>query len=201
MLFKPQFASVMILLFILAGRYRILPTVAAIGCVLYVLSSAVSGWAWPFWWWRKALEFHSVDQVINAGNSVGWLGFAQALFGASSTPAWFLGWVLTLATGAGLSLIWWKKLLTLERRMALTAVALVLIQPHAMYYEAGIAVLTLAVIADQQGRRAILPLGFVWALSFSAFAGYWLGFNPLFLVLLACGAFAIQVLREPLRNR
>lgn len=199
MLFKPQFALPLLALFLLSGKIRVLPGAAALFCLFYLLSAAVCGWDWFSAWWASASVFHAVDQSINAANSVGWLGFAQAVLGTGSRAALWAGWALAVSTAAALAYLWGGRRLALEPRMAITVVGLILMQPHCMYYDGGLVVLTLAVLADRLGRRGLLPLGALWLLSFGAAAGRWLGFNPLFLVLVATGALALRELVQDAR--
>jgi hypothetical protein len=194
MLFKPQFALPLLALFLLSGKVRVLPGAAALFCLFYLLSATVCGWDWFSTWWASVSVFHAVDQSVNAANSVGWLGFAQAVLGTGSPVALWAARALAISTAAALAYLWGSRRLALEPRMAVTVVGLILMQPHCMYYDGGLIVLTLAVLADRLGRRGLLPLGALWLLSFGAAVGKWIGFNPLFLVLLASGALALREL-------
>ncbi len=195
MLYKPQFALPLIGLFVLAGHFRVLAGAAASAGTLYALGACVGGVTWPAAWWAQTARFHAVDQAVNAGNSVGWLGVAEAVLGAQSGLALGLGWSLTAVTALGLAWLWWRRISPLSLRLGLTAVGVVLMQPHCMYYDAGLAVLCLAVLADRGGRKAVAPLAALWLFSMSAIAGTTLGFNPVFLALAVVGALAIRALR------
>jgi hypothetical protein len=201
MLFKPQFALPLLALFLLAGKVRVLPGAAALLSLFYLLSATVCGWNWFSTWWASVSVFHAVDQSVNAANSVGWLGFTQAVLGTGSLAARWTGGALAVSTASALAYLWGSRRLALEPLMAITVVGLILMQPHCMYYDGGLIVLTLAVLADRLGRRGLLPLGALWLLSFGAIAGKWIGFNPLFLVLVASGALALHELVPDARWR
>ena len=97
----------------------------------------------PDWlplWWRAVERFHSVDQSVNAGNSVGWLGAAEALFGPAQPAALAVGGGAALITVACLVLLWLRRSHTdPSLRMAVTVVGVLLLQPHAMYENKNVA--------------------------------------------------------------
>jgi len=189
MLFKPQFALPLIGLFAVGRHGRALVGVAGTAAGLWAAGAAVGGWAWPWEWWGQIGDFHGLDQAVNAANSVGWLGFAEALLGPGNPVALALGGALTLATVGALVWSWWRPM-PLDLRMALVAPGLVLVPPHSMFYDSGLLVLGLAVVGDRGGRRRLGALVAIWLLALTSLAAPLLGFNPLFLVAVATLALA-----------
>jgi hypothetical protein len=64
--------------------------------------------------------------------------------------------------------------------MGLAAVSFVLIPPHVMFYDAGLIVLTYAVIIDKIHRRQIELICLVWLIGMTQIFADRIGFSPLF---------------------
>ena len=69
--------------------------------------------------------------------------------------------------------------------MALTLVGVVLISPHAMFYDAGLLALAGLVAVERLDRRATGFVGAAWVLAWLQGTAQTLGFAPLFFVVLA----------------
>ena len=166
-LFKPHFALPLIALTLVGRRFRALGGVAVVAAAYYVVALAIAGAAWPSWWWRTiAREFVASEVSRNAGNLASWIGFAQACCGTRPTAAAILGAGLAVATIVWLVWMWWTR--SRERPaecMAAAVAGALLISPHTMWYDAGLAALPLAVVAALGTRAERLTAVGLWALA------------------------------------
>lgn len=182
LLFKPQLAIPMIGLYLLEGRFRVVIGAVIAGAVLYAGTAAVFGADWPAWWWRDGVAAFQVhDQGTNGPNCVGWLGFFEATLGVGTPIARLLGGSLSLATIAVLAAAYWRApSADRPERTALAAVGVLMISPHAMFYDAGLLALPLLVTGDRKGPTPLL-VG-LWALSQTHEIKQIIGFTPMFFV-------------------
>jgi hypothetical protein len=187
MLYKPQFGVPLLGLLLLDRQPRVLAGAGASAASLYLAGAALSGWAWPASWWEQVGRFQAMDQAVNAPNSVGILGFLEAVIGVGSPAAVWPGVVLTALLVAFAIWIWATHRVDPVRRWGLTSVVLVLIPPHAMYYDAGLAGLALACFLERSGRAGVGTVALLWAAGALGLTNRLLGFNLLLPVLVALG--------------
>ncbi len=188
LLAKPQFG--LPLLGLLALRHpRALLGAAGTALALYALGAMLGGVGWVGWWWGQIATFHAMDQGVNAANSVGVLGWLEAWLGPGHPAALGLGGLVSAALALGLAVVW-RSPLDARTRWGLTAVGLVLIPPHSMSYDAGLAALALWVWADRTAEGAGTPLGplTAWLAAGLAPLASVLGVSPLLPVVVAAGA-------------
>ena len=192
LLYKPQFALPLVGLFLLSGRWRVSAAAAAVAAVLYVVGAFVSGFDWPVVWIEAARRFASIDAAANAANAVSWLGFAEALFGAGEPVALTLGHGLAALTIILISGIWFfgGRKADLGAQLALGSVCLVLISPHAMFYDIGIALTALAVLYGPSGRARPSIIVTLWALGSLQLLAPFADMSPAFATLTLTAAFA-----------
>jgi hypothetical protein len=133
---------------------------AAAMVVYYVAAAAVAGPGWPVWWWQGAVRFSAAERVINRANVISFVEIGSSL----GIP--LLGWSLAAVT-AGFAL--WLIVTRDVQPVGLVAIAsatAVLIAPHALYYDAGLASLALIVCAGR--RPGTLPvIGALWLLAWA----------------------------------
>jgi len=184
LLFKPQFAIPVIALLGPRARRRFWLTLGAGAGIVYALCVSVGGWDWLGWWLDAAGRFHAMDQGVNSANSIGFLGVLEALLGVGHTGAVAFGLALSVAVCALLAVIWWFVRVPVDIGMAAIFTALPLVQPHAMYYDGGLALLSLFILYS---RRLVTP-----ALVVVLFAAAYVtplsavtGVSPMFVVLVA----------------
>ena len=194
-LFKPQFGLPLIGLHFLAGRWRTVACSAIVALALYLIGLYFCGAAWIREWLQFGSQFSNIDASVNRANSVSWLGFLQALFSVDSRAALIGGWGLALATSFATSLLWFRGRLKddLSPHFALTMIALVLIQPHVMYYDMSLVLFTyvLYLFYDKAAAKVI---GLMWLLALSQLAAEIIGFSPLFVLLLWSGLMTASLL-------
>jgi len=196
LLFKPQFALPLIGLHLLSGRWRVAMGSLPVAALLYGVGAYISG---PFWiseWFKYANWAAQLDAVINADKAVCWLGFFQAILGQDNQSATIIGWTMTIITSAFLAFTWFigGHRCDYKAQMGIATAALVLLSPHVMYYDTGILIFTLAVLAGNFFESYWKLPCLIWTLSLSQLSGQFVGFSPLFLVVLFMLIVSIRVL-------
>lgn len=198
LLYKPQFAIPLLGLLLLTRRWRAVGAGAATGLALWGIGVAAMGPTWLGSWWSDVSGFVARDADVNGFNAVSFLGFAEGLFGAGSSLALALAVPLMVFTAVALAGLWARLISTdLNTCMAAAVVGVVLMSPHAMFYDVGVLVLAGVVAADRLGRRAMLPIVAVWALAWSQFLGEAIGFAPLFLIVVLAAAWFVGSIVRP----
>jgi hypothetical protein len=177
--FKPQLAlPVAVVLFVrAANKARFLAGVALVCGVYYLIGCALAGPAWPVWWLQQgAVPFAVEDILVDRGNAISFpqLGAAVGLTA--------LSWVAAVLA-AGFAL--W---LALQKRhpLVVTAVAAataVLMAPHALYYDGGLAALGLVATAALR-PSALTAVGATWLLAFLQPLSAFLPVPPMTIVVL-----------------
>jgi hypothetical protein len=192
MLFKPQYAIPVLGLLVLARRWRAVAVAVAGGLALHLVSAAFLGWGWVGPWIDQVRWLAEVDAPFNAHNGISWLGVSEAVWGPGSTTAVVVGWSLAAMTVAGLAWAWfssWRpgSARSLPALMTVTPPALLLLVPHVIYYDAGLLLLALAVLATPapSSPRVRWALVAVWAGGLTQVAASTLGIAPVWLVTVA----------------
>ncbi len=201
MLFKPQFGIPLIGLHLLAGRWRSVITGSLVGVALYAVTTHLFGPSWVKEWIHYASWVSTIAAAIDGPNSVCWLGFFQSILGVQSRFALLAGWSFAAATILAISLVWLRarNKTDLSVEFSLAAVALVLMQPHAMYYDMALVLFTFAIqMLNDPTKMKVLIL--MWILAISQVTARLLGFSPLFVLLLCSCCLGIALLREESRS-
>lgn len=196
LLFKPQFALPLIVLYVLSRRWRIGVGSLFVALTLYGISVWMVGPSWLTKWLKYVLWHSLADAGINSANGVSWLGFLEAILGVRNPFALILTWVLILCTAVGLSLLWIQNehRLDLTAKMGITVPFILLIPPHVMYYDMGLVLFTFAIVGTRNSARLLSIIGFTWMLCFSQVIASLMGFSPLFFILVFIGVLAICIL-------
>jgi hypothetical protein len=156
-MFKPQYAMPVGALVAVCGRPRILIGAGVVGAVWFLIGASVGGWGWPVWWWcAGVVPFAGLDAIVDRANGVSLPQVAAAL----GVP--LLGWVGVAATTVFAIVTAWRSRREPIIVVAIGAAACVLTAPHALYYDAGLAVLAFAVAANALGRRVVPVLIASW---------------------------------------
>ncbi|MEZ5168707.1 MAG: glycosyltransferase family 87 protein [Acidimicrobiales bacterium] len=193
MLFRPQYGLPMIGLLLIGRHHRAAATAVAGAAVTFLANATLLGWSWIGSWLDQVGPFLETDAEVNAANSVSALGFLQAVLGTESAVALVLGATASLIVGAVLVWTWWGDHADLGGRMAVTAIGLILLSPHAMFYDAGLVAFTLLVLVD---RRIVewTAAAAVWALALAHLSRGALGASPFALVVAAVFVFVAREL-------
>jgi len=164
LLFKPQYAVPLVGLHLVRGRWRVVAASGATALGWWLAGAAMLGASWTSRWLDQVAEFNAVDAEVNGRNAVSWLGIAEHALGVGSPVALVLGYGLALATAAGLVLLWWGRTDDqLGLPMAAAAAGILLISPHAMFYDAALLLVAVAALASA-GRlpsRWVLAAGWL----------------------------------------
>jgi hypothetical protein len=176
LLYKPQFAVPLLLLALVGRRVRMVAAGVAVGGGWWGFGSIMMGPAWMADWWQQARDFAAVNADVNGSNFIGLPGVSEHLLGPG-WPGWILAGVVAAATA-----VQWIRFADAEprARYGVAAPALALVAPQALFYEAGLMLLPLAVLSRQPGQAWAVGL---WAASWTgAAAGLVGGTWPLALV-------------------
>lgn len=197
LLFKPQFALPIIGLHLLARRWRVGLSAALTAFACWGVGAALLGFGWLGNWLDSVRFFSDLDARVNRRNAVSFLGVADTVFGVGDTRGRVVGATLALATVVALILLWrnhGRRDLCAPMIVALPAI--VLISPHAMFYDAGLLVLPLAALLAARHvhvRRAAVVLWFAGLLDLAKHA---IGLTPLFAVTIAVFVIALANARR-----
>jgi len=147
---------------------------------LYLAAAIGFGAGWVGEWLDQVQGFGERNLEVNGDLMVSAIGFFQNLFG-TGIAAFVVAGAVLIGILALLLPPWWRRGVAPEA-VGLAAAGLVLLAPSALYYDAGLLVLSLAIGLTFGYRHAV---GF----AVGAFIGSWsqllastLGFSPLFLL-------------------
>ncbi|MEJ5256161.1 MAG: glycosyltransferase family 87 protein [Acidimicrobiales bacterium] len=147
LLFKPQYAVPLVVVLVVTRRWRSLGAVAAGGVLAYLAGAALQGWGWVRAWLDQVSWLAQVDAPANAHNAISFLGVAEAVWGFGAPAAQVVGWGLAAATMGLVGWLWWRAdRAAVPALVAVTVPALLLVAPHAIYYDGGLVVLALAFV-------------------------------------------------------
>jgi len=177
LIFRPQYAlPVLGLLFL--GRHLKAVGWAIVGmAATWLVDALLLGPSWFTDWLHSVGPFVSKDADVNGHNAVAVVGFLQSLMGTRSAVAITLGALGSIAVAGVLARAWRSRRADLSHLMAMTAAGLVLLSPHTMFYDAGLIVIPLAVLADRSPSRWRLVV-VVSGLALLQTASAALGFSP-----------------------
>ena len=186
MMFRPQYGIPVVGLMLLARHWE--AVVAAVGTVAttWLATAFVRGTSWLSDWWAQVVPFVEQDAEVNASNSISILGFLQAAWSADSRPAVILGALGAAIVVAALMFLWLNpSRFTLANRMGATAIGVLLISPHTMFYDAGLLVIAGAALMATATRVPARMLAAVWFVSLVHLWSSAFGATPLALVVVA----------------
>lgn len=193
LLFKPQLAAPLIGLHLLARRDRVIAGVLVTALTTWAISAALLGVNWFSGWWKQATAFAEKDADANGPNAVSILGIAERVFGGGTTAAKLAAAAPILAVTVITVAIWHRQpARALKWPVAAALATALLVSPHAMFYDAGLLVIPLAVLIGSGRRNAAFAAGALWVVAFTDPLKSVLGFTPLFAVVAA--TFAAVVL-------
>lgn len=182
MSYKPQFLLPLLGVLLLSRRGRAVAG-TSVGVGLHYLAGALlSGWAWPVEWWSEAVRFSNIDQVVNGPRSISWRGLTDVL-GIETLWIPMAGATVVWVT----ALAWRHGRRDIAGALAVTLPAMLLMAPHAMFYDAGLTLPSLLLLADRGRLHTATAL---WASSWSHLAATGLGTSPLIGVSLLTGVAA-----------
>ena len=180
--YKPQLAAPILGLLLVAREGRALAAASATLGGLWAVGAAVAGPTWPLVWWRDGVVgFQAHDADVNGPNAVSVLGFAEAVLGVGHPLA--VGLALPLVAGLAAATAWaWARPRAddLAERMGLATFTTILVTPHGMFYDAGIATLGAWVLADRGSPAVRTAVACAVPLAATQIFAERLGVSPLF---------------------
>lgn len=184
LLYKPQYGLLVMLLVVVARRWRIVQWWVLGASVVYFVGVTVSGWGWLAAWLDQTSAFNDENLVVNGDLMVSAIGWFQSLFGTTSVWPAVVGLAVAAVVGLTTAFWWWRRGIN-GRAFALAATAIVIGSPSALYYDAGLAAGALGVGADRGWPGGLsVAAGFVLA-SWTQVLASTLGWSPLFPILVA----------------
>jgi hypothetical protein len=137
MLYKPQFALGLIVLFLLQKRWISAATAVAVGGAFWAWSAVLMGLNWMSIWWPRAVEVSVIDAKANGSNPVSFVG---ALGHAGGCAGKLIGWGLSGLLALALAILWRNRRdLDPAAFYGLAGAASVFVLPRPLFYEAGLA--------------------------------------------------------------
>jgi len=199
LMFKPQFAVPLAGLFLFSGRRRVCLGAIVTTIALYGVGALVSGPCWPQVWFDAARGFAALDASANSANAISWLGFAEAVLGPGNPAALTLGWSLIALTILVISGIWWigGRRADFGAQLALASVCLVLISPHAMFYDMGLSLVAFAVLLGRPARTRPRTAVGLWAMGLVQVPSPLVGFSVGLFAQILTLSFALVRLGRP----
>jgi len=179
-LFKPQYA-VAVAAMLLVGhvdRRRFLVGFTAVALGYYAVGWILAGWDWPLWWLRHAREFTVADYAVDRGNGISLTEIAGEY---AMRP---LGWAAAAATGGFALWMVRRSRMHPVSATAVAALAAVLIAPHSLYYDGGLAALAL-IAAGSLDRSTFAMIAALWLLSWLQPVRGYLPLPPMTIVAIA----------------
>jgi len=200
---KPHFGLPMIAYALLAGQRTAVLVSLGVTSLLAALATAVFGFSWPGQWLATVARYRELEGTINGPNLVSLVGVSERLLGPG------LGSLVVAAVPSLLLVVWlcvrtWQAdgaRRDLAGSWAVATAVLILVAPHAQFYEVGLLALPGMLLADRR-RMAAAPALLVLYLagwSHAVLVEPW--FQPLFLVALGGLAAALPLLRTPMDER
>lgn len=191
LLLKPQYGVPIVGLLFLARRWRAFGSAMVATGVLWALSVLVSGPNWVANWWEVVSSLSTIDQGANLTREVSILGLAENVLGSGSSVAlaiWVIGVIAVVAA------VLWRlreRPLLDPHALALVPPMMLLIAPHALYYDAGALLISLAILWPTVPESRRLLTAIVW---FAGGVAYLLheplGVQPVALLVFATFAWA-----------
>lgn len=183
--YKPQFAAPILGLLLVAREGKALAAAGATAAGLWAIGAALAGPAWPVAWWRDGVVgFQAHDADVNGTNAVSALGFAEAVFGVGHPIALGIAVPVSAGLAAATAWVWWRPA-DPAPRVGLAAFTTILVAPHGMFYDAGIAALGAWVLADRGATGTRVAVALAVPLGAAQVFAPALGASPLFPLLLA----------------
>jgi hypothetical protein len=186
LMFKPQFAVPLLALHLIARRGKVVMAAAVTTLVCYAIDVALLGPVWLTRWLDSVRAFTRLDAQVNRRNAISFIGATDTLFGVGNSAGRAVGGLLAAATAAVLAWMWWRgERAALAWPMPAAFAGVVLISPHAMFYDAGLLIVPILALVASGERRAARAAIVLWVAAFlDVFKGA-LGLTPLFAVTVA----------------
>ena len=110
--------------------------------MLWGIGVWLCGWGWLGDWVSYSHWVTRVAADIDRQNAISWIGFFAAIGGTESSFAAVLGIIFAGTTTVTTCRVWWRRGRQgdLDSQMSIAICCILLIPPHAFYYDAGLIV-------------------------------------------------------------
>ena len=189
LLLKPQLACLFVVAYLVSRQWRVLAGIATSAAVVWAGSAAAMGPGWPGRFLHNALGVPGRDALVDRFHSIALpavLGVRSGRPLLSVRDAVTVCLVLAVATYAV------RRWLVLDRdhdtRLAaygVVAAATLLVAPHAVFYDAGLALVAMAAALGDRARRDRAGPLVLWAAAWLAVPASHMPLDPLVLVVAA----------------
>ncbi len=195
LMYKPQYGLLAALVLIVARRWRVVALSVFAALPLFVVGALTTGWDWIATWIDAATSFGEQNLIVNGKFMISAWGWVANLVG-STTGATIAASIVVCAVG--LPILW---AIATDRWTGLpwyaVLPALLVAAPSALYYDAGILVITIVGLISIAGSAVWFTTGVV-VISWVGLAAAPAGWEPLFIPIAATAvAFAIAAIRAP----
>ncbi len=199
LLYKPQYGLAVIGLLALSGRWRAVAWASVASGALFVVGAAVMGLDWIATWLSAVSTFSDLNIVVNGHLMISAWGWIQNLAGVNP-GSYLVAALMILAVGlpmvVGLVTRRWSDI-----PWYALAPFVVIAAPSALYYDATVVLITVAVVAASVVGRAGLIVAAAVAFSWTQVFAWDIGWSPLFPAILGLAAFfAIGAVRGDRRG-
>ncbi len=193
-LFKPQLALPVVAMTVLAGYPRVLIGFVIGGMGWYFLTALISGPTWPVWWIQNGvLPFAAADLAVDRGNGISFRELAVEF-----DVSW-IGWLLAaLTTGFVVASAFVERRRRSNQHVPLVEMAssaAVLVAPHALYYDGGLAALSMIWAGSTVGTASLPHIVGAWLLGAAQILRPYLPLPPLTLVMIASLLLSLRAMR------
>jgi hypothetical protein len=190
-MFKPQLALPVIVVVAIARHPSVVVGAAISAATLYAAGAAITEPSWPIWWLRDiAVPYAAAGLAPDLHSGASFTEVAREL----GMPA--LGWI---AAGVVVAVTLRTVLRTKPDPVVLLGIAApfaVLVAPHALFYDAGLAVTAFAATAAVPGRTVVPLLCALWVIAALEPMRMYLPLPPSTVVLLGSLLLSISIARR-----
>jgi len=166
--YKPQYGLPLLLLVMVGRRWRVVAGALGTWFGLYMAGAAALGFGWLGPWWEQATAFRDINAGVNGHLFVSLPGYIEHLTGMGSDGGQMLGLAIGAAGMLGLAWLWRRAQQDALIRYAMAATGLILIAPQSLFYEAGVAAVTILLLTargrvDKQLMTGVFAAGWLYA--------------------------------------
>ena len=195
-MFKPQLALPVTVVVAIAGHPKVVAGATISAATLYLAGAAITEPTWPIWWVRDILlPYAAAGLSPDLHSGASFTEVAREL----GMPA--LGWIaIGVVVVVTLRTVW----RTQPAPVVLVGIAspfAVLVAPHALFYDAGLALMAFAAAAAVSGRTVVPLLLVLWALAALEPMRMYLPLPPSTVVLLGSLLISIRIARRAADER
>lgn len=191
--YKPQLGLPFTGLLLVSRRYKLFGWAMLSVLMQFLLVCIFYGTSWVAEWLAFIGWFSTNYGSHNNQTSIGLISFLKAILGSDSTIASYTGLILFSIILVFICHIWIKgdRATDIHIQTGLTVPCILLISPHALYYDAGLLLLSFSAAYGISRHSIWKSFLLCWLVSFSQLFENYLNFSPIFFVLIYVLAYSI----------